>query len=68
MNILKKLYKECPNGHIIWNSGDRYCYQCGEKLILTTDNPYKQPICPKCKKTVDRADVYCPQCGEKIII
>ena len=49
----------CPNCGAVVKPGDKYCWNCGAKLVFI----YK---CPNCGAEVSSEDNYCRHCGYKL--
>ncbi len=47
----------CPNCKAKISLGNKFCPECGEKIIVN---------CPKCGKNVTPGTKFCPECGEKL--
>lgn len=56
-----KICQKC--GHDNLNS-DKFCGQCGSKLI----EPKPKNYCPKCKTTTQRNLKFCTECGTKLVV
>lgn len=56
----KKILPKCSNCGRGGDEGQKFCPQCGGKMIVPLTN------CPKCKKSVADGEKFCTGCGEKL--
>lgn len=56
----KKIPPKCSGCGRGGDDGQKFCPQCGGKMIVPLTN------CPKCKKQIDNNEKFCTECGEKL--
>ena len=57
--VIEEEELHCPNCGAVVKIGDKYCWNCGAKLVFV----YK---CPNCGAEVSSEDHYCRNCGYKL--
>ncbi len=56
----KKIPPKCSNCGRGGDEGQKFCPQCGGKMIIPLTN------CPNCKRRVDETEKFCIECGTKL--
>ncbi len=56
----KKIPPKCGGCGRGGDEGQKFCPQCGGKMITPITN------CPKCKKSIEDNEKFCTECGEKL--
>jgi len=56
----KKLPPKCEKCGKVGNPDDKFCPECGGKMVVPLTN------CPSCQKEIGEKEKFCTECGTKL--